>query len=305
MKTTDETILTAQEVTEEGKNIQKNSKSQTWKPVSIGGMTGILMGAAGMYAAETMAADSREGEAEETAEGIQAEEDAASAASAEAVAGDGSAHAATAGSVGVPVAEVNQDLSFAHAFAEAREQVGAGGVFVWHGNVYNTFTADEWAGMDGSQRHDFAQSVQPLVSVSEQTAQYASTHTVHDGTGQQQGTSDEAPEVHFLGVETQETDNGQNLTIGHMTVDDVHVALVDVDDDHVFDVGWIDSNQNEEVEVDELHDISDAGMTVQDFSEHVQEEQMAEGHLEQAMNSHEELAPDMPDYMNDVNTHLL
>lgn len=38
---------------------------------------------------------------------------------------------------------VNDDMSFEEAFAAAREEVGAGGIFVWHGEAYNTFYAEE------------------------------------------------------------------------------------------------------------------------------------------------------------------
>jgi len=37
----------------------------------------------------------------------------------------------------------SDDMSFSDAFAAAREEVGPGGVFMWHGNAYNTFYAEE------------------------------------------------------------------------------------------------------------------------------------------------------------------
>jgi len=37
----------------------------------------------------------------------------------------------------------DDDMSFSEAFAAAREEVGPGGVFMWHGNAYNTFYAEE------------------------------------------------------------------------------------------------------------------------------------------------------------------
>lgn len=38
---------------------------------------------------------------------------------------------------------VNDNMSFNEAFAAAREEVGAGGVFAWHGEYYNTFYEEE------------------------------------------------------------------------------------------------------------------------------------------------------------------
>jgi hypothetical protein len=39
---------------------------------------------------------------------------------------------------------VNDDMSFSEAFMAARDEVGVGGAFEWQGNVYSTYTADEW-----------------------------------------------------------------------------------------------------------------------------------------------------------------
>jgi len=36
------------------------------------------------------------------------------------------------------------EMGFAEAFASARQEMGPGGVFVWNGNVYSTFFAEEW-----------------------------------------------------------------------------------------------------------------------------------------------------------------
>lgn len=56
----------------------------------------------------------------------------------------------------LPVAHnVNDDMSFSEAFAAARQEVGAGGVFVWHGGVYGTYYANEWNSMTPQQQSDF------------------------------------------------------------------------------------------------------------------------------------------------------
>ncbi len=51
--------------------------------------------------------------------------------------------------------EVNDDMSFGEAFAAARAEVGPGGCFEWHGNVYSTHTAEEWNSMTPAERADF------------------------------------------------------------------------------------------------------------------------------------------------------
>jgi hypothetical protein len=39
---------------------------------------------------------------------------------------------------------VSDGMSFSDAFKEAREQIGPGGLFEWHGRTYSTFHENEW-----------------------------------------------------------------------------------------------------------------------------------------------------------------
>ena len=50
---------------------------------------------------------------------------------------------------------VNDNMSFGEAFAAARAEVGPGGCFEWHGNLYGTYTADEWNHMTAEQRAEY------------------------------------------------------------------------------------------------------------------------------------------------------
>lgn len=61
------------------------------------------------------------------------------------------------------VAEVKQEVPFKEAFDTARAQVGPGGIFEWHGQWYNTYTAEEWTGMTPENRDDYVSLVQPYV----------------------------------------------------------------------------------------------------------------------------------------------
>lgn len=275
-----------------------------WQTVAIGGVTGIAMGAAAFRAFETLASDE---EAVELVEGGET---------------DGAATAEAAGATVTEVhqATVDQNLSFGEAFAAARAEVGAGGVFIWHGQLYNTFTAEEWQGMSDAQRDEFATDVQPYLG--QQTAEVhqpqtttqtttTQTTTMTDGTGQDGNvhpvTTEEAatePEVHFLGVEAREVE-GQTMNVGHMTVNDVQVALVDMDNDEIFDISLTDANRNDEIEENEVADISAQGLDVETFQTLSEIEQMQQqGQLEQANHVQEDLAPDMPDYMNDADVDL-
>lgn len=55
--------------------------------------------------------------------------------------------------------EVNSELSFSQAFGEARDEVGPGGLFIWQGNIYNTFTKEEWQDLSLPQRQEFLADV--------------------------------------------------------------------------------------------------------------------------------------------------
>lgn len=51
---------------------------------------------------------------------------------------------------------VNDDMSFGEAFAAARAEVGPGGCFEWHGQIYGTYTAEEWNNMTAEERAEYA-----------------------------------------------------------------------------------------------------------------------------------------------------
>ena len=106
----------------------------SWKTVAIGGTTGILMGAGTMYAIQSLASDnSVEASTDDT----------------------------------LRVANPTDGLGFRQAFEAARAEVGPGGVFRWHGNIYSTYTEEEWSAMS-EQEHDlFAQRVKPEVSAAD------------------------------------------------------------------------------------------------------------------------------------------
>lgn len=303
MNTEDQTLYgTEQPVTSQITGALPENGS-IWKRVAIAGTSAIVLGAGTIAATRLLSHD------EVAADGNDAT-------------AEGELH----------VAEVDQDLSFADAFADAREQVGEGGVFHWHGNVYSTFTAEEWDSLTPFERDAFALQVQPEIADEvqnptgvEHTAHHTETHhdqpeaqptkqpAEHDqptdGTTPAGGAEGDAhePEVHFLGIETDVID-GQQVNVGHMSVDDVHVALIDVDDDRVFDVSIADTNRNNQFdEQDRIEDISDMNLSVDQFAEASVQE--ASSHIDdQSLASSQgtqDLAPDMPDYVNDADVETV
>ncbi len=54
---------------------------------------------------------------------------------------------------------VEPGMAFGEAYAIAREEVGTGGIFSWRGEVYNTYTVEEWRGLSLGQRREFLADV--------------------------------------------------------------------------------------------------------------------------------------------------
>ena len=188
---------------------------------------------------------------------------------------------------GIPIAEVDDSLSFSRAFRAAREQVGPGGVFVWHGKVYNTFTAEEWASMSPAEHADFGNHLNivydeparttvhvqrtPAAPV-EHPAPNVQTETPH-AKGPQSDTANDA-DVRILGVEHVRADDGSEMVLGAFGNEHEAVILADIDNDGVFDVGAYDENGNGRIDPNELHDISEHQYQVSDME---QAYQMQEG----------------------------
>ena len=145
--------------------VENKKQDNGWKAVTIGGVSGVLMGAGALYAANAYAAN---GEADAPAEigSVRTNPDS-----------------------GIQVAQVSDDMSFGEAFATAREAAGPGSVFHWHGNVYNTYYAEEWNSMSTAERNAFARTAMPEIT-GQSGAASASVHTpnvdvtvnVHDHT---------------------------------------------------------------------------------------------------------------------------
>lgn len=199
---------------------------------------------------------------------------------------------------------VNDDMSFGEAFAAARAEVGPSGCFEWHGNLYGTYTAEEWDGMTTEQRAEYSDhfSWNNIDHTSSNVAQHSTHSNVshHSTTAQAQtaATTDDDievvsvnhPENHndlahteshqeegqteVIGVSQPEPeveilgvvhDDETGTNIGGITVDGQEVTLIDVDGNMVFDYMAADTNGNGKIDQDELFDIQDQGLSVNDL----------------------------------------
>ena len=265
-------------------NGQQETKKEgsAWKHVTLGGVSGILMGAGLLYAGQSVAATKTD-TPEETAD----------TATEEAQQADG-ANEST-----LPVAQMHNDMSFGEAFAAARAEVGPGGVFIWHGGIYNTYTADEWNAMTPQQKNDFAHQVNPEVRAHEvptptdahpdvavQPATDADVHTVSDTSDvhvvEQQIAQnfDMGDDVHIVGYANAEG----HLVVGYDSTGDgqADVAIIDMDGNLApSDADVIMDREGNMARLGDLNNEPDPNQT--------------------AAMENPDVAPDMPDYMNDAN----
>lgn len=196
---------------------------------------------------------------------------------------------------GLRVAQVNDNASFAEAFADARTQVGAGGTFEWKGNVYSTYTEEEWNNMSASERAEFqskvdyqsitgdATEVKPVnaevhENVLASNAEMVDNHSNNEG-------------VKVLGVEAVVDSEGNPMTVAAIELQGEQALLVDVDNNGIMDVIIVDENGDGQITENELFDISEGNINTSDL------QQMAaaqNGDLLYANNDN------MPDYVNDA-----
>ena len=131
-------------------NQQETNKTGFGKVVMMGTVPGILLGAAGITGAAAVVSDDFDAVVEDFKEAAEdllgiTEAEAAEVEIPEVEAGVEVevAEAVEAKSAGLPVAGVDDEMSFGEAFRTARAQVGSEGVFEWRGNYYSTYTKEE------------------------------------------------------------------------------------------------------------------------------------------------------------------
>ena len=283
------------------------SKSNaTWKKVTFGTASGILVGAGTMYAADMFGAEGNNGE--EQNEKSEKVED-------------------------VRVAKIGDDMTFSEAFNSARDQVGPGGVFRWHNGLYGTYTESEWNAMSDDDKAEFAQAVRPEVMADEIVAErisetnpdivitQTSTHNVHD-TATQAASENARPSQQSDNGDISDADTSQQPhnsneedvhVVGYGQVQGHQAVAVDLTGNGEADVAVIDMNDNGQLDdpdvvVDSEGNSSTMGQLVQaqasdDSYGYTSDETgpNMDPNLQQTAYENPDLSPDMPDYMDDAN----
>lgn len=289
MTTNEETIAMGGEK----KEVKTSNASREWKNVAIGSAAGIMFGAGTAYAAGKLA------DGDETAEeGNNVETETGA-----------DVHDVSVNSS--DVASVNEGQSFSDAFEQARAEVGPGGVFRWHGGVYGTYTKDEWEAMSPEEQQQFSQNAMRAAgNAGEGSSVHVNTGNTNNGAHEEQAgthvetqasepaptpTADNNPDVHVVGVHDEQLADGSVVTVGKLEGEgiDNDILVVDVDRDSVFDVAISDVNGNNQIDDGEIADISGAGLRVPNAG--------MDANVHTAQN---DIAPDMPDYMNDADVQM-
>lgn len=228
---------------------------ENWKPVTIGGLTGILMGAGAIYGIQAMASDG-----EENPVSVES---------------------------GLKVASVSEDMSFNKAFEVARAEIGPGGVFTWRGHIYNTYTAEEWNAMSNNDKQLFADQIKPEITAADidtkQVAENAAVEEVQPSedvqvaqnvevsadTEVEQSNDVEARvnltswneiaqeenDVRVVGFKEVTVGPGRTINMQELDINGQRVAVIDVDKDGVPDLAMTDLNHNQQMDEGEVIDL--------------------------------------------------
>ena len=210
------------------------SKESMWKHVLVGGVPGILIGGAGMFATQELLAKD-----DDNTEPLPSDEEMVQ-----------ESHL------------VNDAMSFKQAFATAREEVGPGGAFIWHGQVYGTYDVNdpEWVEMSYAERQAHSElilsqihpvpyySADPepqIVEVPEEPGVTEEPIAVDAPIQAEEPVeAEEASELYVYGVETVENEDGETINVAYGTYGDHMMTMIDTDNDQIMDTLVVDDNNN-------------------------------------------------------------
>lgn len=195
------------------------------------------------------------------------------------------------------MAQVNDDQSFSQAFADARAQVGPGGVFEWRGNVYGTYYKDEWDQMSAEDKSAYQASIdyeavqtnrtEPQQDHADQNARQELPQEEVVATPVAGGDEVADSEIHVIGIERNvDAGDGQMVDLAQLEYEgQIYVAL-DADQDGTIDAIATDVNRDGRIDQNEIIDVQGEGYTMPDATP-------GDAYYAQA--------DSQPDYMNDAN----
>lgn len=262
---------------------ENSGKEPLWKKAASGMGMGILLGSISSFATTKAFAGEENEEVEE--ETVSEEQPAWS---------DGDVNIASG---------VTDDMSFSQAFSAARAEVGSGGCFEWRGNVYSTFTAEEWNSMSAEEKAEYNdhfswggsgasennetaaensaanETVANDATSQSDGGQAAGTRTAESQTSESQTSDNHTSNNQASENNTAENQNGEEGDVEvvdawhfddtgnnyvQIKVDGQEYLLADVNGDEQFDLALSDFDGNGHFSEDEIEDISDLDLKVSD-----------------------------------------
>lgn len=200
---------------------------------------------------------------------------------------------------------VTDDMSFGEAFAAAHDEVGPGGVFEWHGELYGTYTAQEWNSLSREEKAEYNSHLRVVrtphyennvthhhtsatTTSHEEVAHHDEHHTNEHGhetedvavtTNHDDHNTTDEPHVvqtsnaeveddggvEILGLDHVTLSDGSEVTVGTAIVEGDVVAVWDVDNDNEADLMSVDYNHNGDFDADEWSDIRDEHLAMSNF----------------------------------------
>lgn len=278
------------------KSSLKNKLESNKVKIAVASGAGIVLGTAGVFAANTFVKMDDEGETMVVNE-------------------DGLQFATG----------VNDSMSFEEAFDAARNEIGEGGCFVWHGKVFSTYTSEEWDNLSDEEKAQFASTAfgddidfEKEDSAHEQASATPTqqTHTTHASSAKAAATSEEQStepkttaqastpaddnddddDIHVLSVQQEQV--GDTVVITAETVEQgVHYTYIDVDLDEKFDYKFADANHDGELQDNEVQDLHGQDVTVSSMTA-LAAQQIEETEAE--IQNYQAEVETLPDYTNDA-----
>ena len=223
---------------ESGEGITPKKKNNSWVNVTLGGVSGILLGAGAMFGAQQVAAQPSEpvtdGDGKENPPVVDDEPPYSTTVTNEE---DSQPETSTEKAL--------DDMSFSEAFATARAEMGPGHAFTWHGNIYSTYTAEEWKHLTPETQQgqvDQAHGNDPTFVYIDKVEIHHHGETVATGYEGHGGNPEGAPLSNPAG-EADGSDDGVSV-VGSTEYDGHYVALVDTNSDGEEDIAIIDMDDD-------------------------------------------------------------
>ncbi|MBS1776886.1 MAG: hypothetical protein JSS64_11465 [Bacteroidetes bacterium] len=166
---------------------------------------------------------------------------------------------------------VHDDLSFKDAFAIAREEVGPGGTFEWKGNLYNTYTREEYDAMTDEQKQEYTASIDHATTVphdvSAKDIEIVSIDggdtTVHTNHGETDNVAVEGEQM--LQEQWMDDGTGHKIRVAEFLINGEHIVKIDQDGDGNYDM-TMTQNEDGTVHV-QTPDGQEADLSGEDFAQ--------------------------------------